>query len=267
MNDVCVLIPHFNNPQGLLKCVNSIGIEEHVDVLIVDDGSLVLFDEVSIKNSFIAMGNVYFIYLEINKGIEYALNCGADWIWNHTYTYIARLDCDDICHPLRFKIQKDFMEKNPDYGLIGSWCDAIDKTGNKLFEMKFPTDYISIRNKMHLSCMFIHPSLFIRVEAFKSVGGYSTKYKAAEDYDLCFRIMNKYKVCNLPQKLICFEYTDNKGISSLQRNLQMKSKIKILINNFYFGIYPIVGIIRNCILYLIPRQFLTFVKIKVGRGI
>ena len=267
MNNSCVLIPHFNNPAGLIKCIKSIGNFENVDVLIVDDGSSTLFDEEKIKDFFKAQGKVYFIYLQTNQGIEKALNVGANWIIERCYIYLARLDCDDICHPSRFKIQEEFMRQNLEYGLIGTWCNAIDANENILFEMKLPTDYEKIKKRMYFACMFIHPTLFITVEAFKKVGGYSYNFKAAEDYDLCFKIMRKYRVGNLPQKLLNFEYNDKKGISSQNRSVQVHSRIRIIIKYFYLGVYPFAGLLRTSIIYFIPRQFLSFFKTKIGRGV
>ena len=267
MNNVCVLIPHFNNPKGLLKSVTSIGKDENIDIIVVDDGSYVIFDESQVQNSYSGNGNVKFIYLPTNEGIENALNKGVDYAILNKYKYVARLDCDDLCHTQRFKIQLEFMEKNMTYGLIGSWCEAIDINGGFLFEMKFPITNEKIRKRMHLACMFIHPTLFIRAEALNKVGGYSNIYKAAEDYDLCFRIMNEYKVANIPIKLLKFEYTDSKGISSQKRQIQMNSKLKILKKHFYFGWYPVLGIIKSIIMYYMPRSVISFVKIKFGQGV
>lgn len=39
MNRVALLIPHYNNPQGLAASLASVGADECVDAFVVDDGS------------------------------------------------------------------------------------------------------------------------------------------------------------------------------------------------------------------------------------
>ena len=45
MNKVVLLIPYYNNSEGLLKSLRSIDQNEELDVMIVDDGSVNKFDE------------------------------------------------------------------------------------------------------------------------------------------------------------------------------------------------------------------------------
>ena len=49
MNKLVLLIPHYDNPKGLLVSLASIGCNENLDVLIVDDGSNNKFDEIEVK--------------------------------------------------------------------------------------------------------------------------------------------------------------------------------------------------------------------------
>lgn len=44
-NKLVVLIPHYNDPDGLIKSLLSIDEEEKIDLLIIDDGSDNIFDE------------------------------------------------------------------------------------------------------------------------------------------------------------------------------------------------------------------------------
>ena len=74
MNKLVLLIPHYDNHKGLLVSLASIGCNENLDVLIVDDGSNNKFDEIEVKKAFQATGNIFFIYLQQNSGIEIALN-------------------------------------------------------------------------------------------------------------------------------------------------------------------------------------------------
>ena len=108
-NKVILLIPHYKNMNGLCTSLSSIDKNENLDILIVDDGSNIGFDENKIRTSFFGKGFVFFEYLKENSGIEIALNRGLDFILNKKYTYTARLDCGDICIKDRFKIQESYL--------------------------------------------------------------------------------------------------------------------------------------------------------------
>src|SRR5688572_29234183 len=114
MNKTILLIPHYNNPLGLMKSLSSISCIENIDVLVVDDGSNQPFDEGMVSNSFNANGSVFYIYSKVNQGIEFALNSGLEFIiQKKQYQFIARLDCGDLCLGNRFQIQETFLINNP----------------------------------------------------------------------------------------------------------------------------------------------------------
>ena len=53
---------------------------------------------------------------------------------------------------------------------------------------------------------------------------------------------------------------DPKSISTTKRKLQVKNRIKIVIEHFYFGFYPIYGLFRGVLLYMFPRSVTTYLK-------
>ncbi len=259
MNKVILLIPHFNNIKGLLKSIVSIGKDEKLDVLIVDDGSSVKLDEKIIKKSFRAKGKVFFEFLNVNKGIENALNRGLEIIIHKKYTFTARLDCGDVCVTDRFQKQQLFLEENKDICLVGSNVCFVDTKGRFLYNLKLPRRDIIIRKKMYINAMHIHPTIMFKNQILNVIGLYPTKYKAAEDYAFFFKILNKYKVANINEILVTCEM-NSKGISSIQRKQQAKNRIKIILDNFYVGFYPIYGLLRSMLLYIMPLKLLTRLK-------
>src|SRR5690606_7943752 len=249
MNDICVLIPHYNNPAGLSKSIKSI--HENVDILIVDDGSKILFVEEEIKNDFSGEGCFTFVYLDKNGGIEEALNTGLRHIDKlGKYEFVARLDCGDICHNQRFNKQHTFLKNNSDIAMVGSWAKVLDLDDNFLFKVKPPLEDQILRKKMYFNCMFIHPSVMFKSSLIKEVGYYPYAYEAAEDYAFFFNIIKYNKTANLGEYLISYQIDPN-SISSVKRKKQVLSRIKVICKHFYFGYYPIVGLIRNFILLLL----------------
>ncbi len=259
MNKVILLIPYYNNSDGLMKSLKSIDENEELDVLIVDDGSVNKFDENLAISSFKAKGKVFFEYLRNNKGIETALNTGLDIILNKEYKYIARLDCGDVCLGKRFGIQEKFLNENPSVKIVGSNVLAVDSNDKFLYSINLPLKDQEIKNKMYFNSMLIHPAIMFSVEILKTVGMYSLNYKSAEDYAFFFSISKFYKMENINEYLTQIEINE-KGISLQKRKQQVACRIRIIKEHFYFGFYPIYGLIRNYILLILPYSFILFLK-------
>jgi hypothetical protein len=260
MNKVILLIPHFQNIEGLQKSLYSIGSQENVDVLVVDDGSGIFIDEKKISSFYHASGKVFFAYLKNNQGIEHALNYGLQIILKKGYPYIARLDCGDICTPHRFKKQEQFLNNN-DIVLVGSNVDFVSTKGDYLYTLKMPKKDTEIKKKMYINAMHIHPTILFKSSILQEIGLYPTAYKAAEDYAFFFKVIQKYNVANMDEVLVTCEMNP-KGISTVSRKIQAKNRVVIILKNFYFGWYPIYGLFRSLLLYIIPISWLLFLKKK-----
>ncbi|QXP63429.1 MULTISPECIES: glycosyltransferase [unclassified Polaribacter] len=259
MNRVILLIPHFNNPIGLYKSLKSINKEEFLDVIIVDDGSAIKFDENTVRSSYLANGEVYFEYLPENKGIEIALNKGLEFILKKEYEFTARLDCGDVCIEERFKIQESFLDFNKEIVLVGSNVEFVDLKGNLVYTLKVPEKDKLIRKKMFINAMHIHPTIMFRNSILDTIGLYPVNYKAAEDYAFFFNVTNNFKVANINKVLVKCEINP-KGISTLLRKKQAKNRVVLILNNFYLGLYPIYGLLRSCLLYILPLSLLIKLK-------
>jgi hypothetical protein len=256
--DVIVLIPHFNNNEKLIQSILSIDEDIQVDVIIVDDGSKNIPDIEVIKSQY-KNGSVWMEVLEQNKGIEHALNKGLEVIEKSSYKYIARLDCGDFNKINKYTKQFSYLEQNLDVHLLGTWADMVDEDGAYLYQLKHPIFYKRISNKMFNNSMFIHPTVMFRTEVIKIVGNYPVNYKAAEDYAFFFKIIKHFKAENFPESLLVYEINSN-SISSTKRKQQVKNRIKIICDNFYFGIYPVYGLFRNSIIYLMPSSLIKLLK-------
>ncbi len=260
MNKVALLIAHYNNPLGLIKSIESIGINEKIDVVIVDDGSKInQINEEALNNAFRANGKITFIYLEKNKGVEIASNIGLEYIIDNKYKYTARLDSGDICKEDRFEKQVLFLEENPRIKLVGSSIIANDTSGNYLYTVKYPTKHIDIKKRMYLNAMFINPTTIFETDIVSKVGKYPINYEAAEDYAFFFNVVKEYDTANIIEPLVTIEINPD-GISISKRKIQVKNRIKLILENFYFGFWPMYGLIRNLFLYIIPNTIILKLK-------
>ncbi len=258
-SDLIILVAHYNNPQGLEDSLKSIRESFTIDIMIVDDGSKKKFNEDHIRSIYTS-GIIYFRYLEQNSGVGVAANLGLEEIQNLNYKLIGRLDCGDLCYKNKYQKQLDYLKKNPEVKILGTWARFVDEKGNFLHNLIHPTEYKEIKNKMFFNSMFCNPTIIFYTEIIEKTGKYPYKYRhAAQDYAFFFNAIQYYKAENYPEILLDY-IVDPKSISTTKRRLQVKNRIKIIIEHFYFGFYPIYGLFRGLILYLFPRSITTFFK-------
>ena len=261
--ELIILIPHYNNLEGLKKTLKSIKEGFKIDLMIIDDGSINKPSIGDVKELY-SNGDIYYEVLEENKGIEYALNHGLEKILQLDYKYIARLDTGDICHKDRFRIQLNYLNSNPDIKLLGTQVNFVSKKGEILYISNLPNLHQELIKAFYINCAMIHPTVVFKTEILKTVGLYPTNYEAAEDYGFFFKIIKRYRSENL-DKILLDVIIDQNGISIQKRRRQIKSKIKIIKHNFYLGFYPLYGIFRNFILLQIPFKVLLFIKKSLNK--
>lgn len=258
-NLLIVLIPHFNDLAGLETSLRSISEEISVDVIIVDDGSKEKPNLIELRK-FYKNGAIYLEIQQENQGIEYALNTGLRKIKELGYPYIGRLDCGDTCLPNRFKTQLNYLFKHPLVKLLGTQVNYINDKGKLMYSSKFPTTYRKIKKQFYINSMIVHPSVVFSSSLLDDMGYYPTNYHAAEDYAYFMKIIQKYETRNLSEVYV-EKVIDNKSISTIKWKLQVRNRIRVIWDNFYFGWYPIYGLIRNCILYLFPKKLVEKIKL------
>lgn len=258
--DLCILIPYYNNVEGLIVAINSISynLDKYV-IIIVDDGSNQLVSQEAISSKLTNKSNFTIIRLNQNQGITKALNTGLNYIYNNfSAKYIARLDCGDTCAPDRFFSQISFLENNANIHLIGTWCYFEDKFSGETYKYITPTLHKDIEHSMNFRNVFIHPTVMWRVAGFDKLQ-YPVQYPYAEDYGLFYGMISKVKTAIINEFLVCCEI-NHQGISIKNRPIQLRSRLKVISdygqNSFRFYL----GAVKLRLLMLIPYQFILNTK-------
>jgi glycosyltransferase involved in cell wall biosynthesis len=259
--DLTVLIPVFNRQEKLEKTINSLGKQGvPFDIIIVDDGSSDAIKEIPHPGK----GEVVVLRHQKNKGIVGALNTGLDYIRSKQYKFVARIDAGDICNKNRLKLQRDFLLDNNDYALVGGQVQYFDMEGNKFPAIHLPTDNDDICKKIHLRTCFFHPAVMYTVDAVNKIGGYSAEYPHAEDYEFFFRLSRHWKVANLNEVVLMYEYSDD-SITQKHRFRQSISILKVLVVNFdWKKKQSYIGVIYKLISLGIPKSLMRIIKSKIA---
>lgn len=204
---ISVLMSVYNSEAYLAEAIESILSQTFSDFefIIVDDGST--DDSNTIIQSYAnADARIRPFQLEQNQGLASALNYGLE---QATGQYIARMDSDDISLPTRFEQQVDFMEKNPDVGVLGSWMQVVNQDKKPLFDYEVPRVHSLIVWNIFFGRTFAHPSVLMRRDLIQSVGGYNANLTVAQDVDLWARLVGLTKFQNLPGKLLTYRTHDS----------------------------------------------------------
>lgn len=183
---VTVLMPVFNGEKHLREAIDSILLQTFTDfeLLIINDGSSDSSE--SIIRSY-SDSRIRLINNSSNMSLIYTLNTGISLA---TGEYIARMDSDDICHPLRFAKQVEFLDNNHDYAMVAAKVRLIDsssrETGVWLDDCRI-TLRSEILNQLPNANCIAHPTVMIRTDVIRKFE-YDPEQLHSEDYDLWLRM-------------------------------------------------------------------------------
>ncbi|MFI5151401.1 MAG: glycosyltransferase [Bacteroidia bacterium] len=253
MKDFILIIPCYNNRDGLLRSLHSIGFDrQRYEVLVVDDGSSDELTEADICTGALSGLHLQVIRNESNKGVVHSLNLALSVLLKRTdIKYIARLDAGDLCAEERFIMQVNYLDKHKDIALIGSRVLFEHFETGRSYLYKNKTDYQDIQKEMHFKCSFIHPSVMFRMALLHEIGLYPEDYPHCEDYAFFFKIIRNHKAVIFPEILLISEIS-NEGVSSRNRTRQILSRIQV-VNRFGSNtLLKLGGIFKLLLLLLIP---------------
>jgi glycosyltransferase involved in cell wall biosynthesis len=194
---VSVIIPCYNAEKYIAESIKSVLTQNytHFELVVIDDGST---DHSSKLITAFKDKRIIYSRNHQNKGFTYTLNKAIKLAKGK---YIARLDADDVMLPNRLALQVDFLEKNSDYGMVGGYHYEIDTYGMPIQKIEPYQNNEELKLNLLFSNPFAHPVITMRSDVVKALN-YNGNFKYCEDYDLWFRIAEKYKLKNLPCPLL-----------------------------------------------------------------
>lgn len=230
------------------------------DIIIVEDGPLTtdlyaILDEFESKNPIIRR-----LRLSENHGLGYALCEGLKYC---RYELVARMDTDDICKPNRFEVQVEFMEKNHEVDVLGTWIDEFfDVKENVVSIRKVPEgskglyEFGKKRNPMN------HPTVMFRKSSVLKAGSYQT-CMLLEDYYLWVKMLKMGMVFyNIQESLLYFRLSHD--IYKRRGGLKYAiTEVKFQIELHKIGYLTIFETIRN----IASRFFVRVMPVCIRRRI
>ncbi len=199
---VTVLMPVYNGEEFLREAIASILGQTFTDfeLLIIDDGSTDRSREIV---AGFQDGRIRLVCNETNLGIAATLNRGLALAGGE---FVARMDSDDRSHPSRLMKQVEFLDANPMVAACGTWLKTF---GKDLAVWRFPLGHDEIKARMLFQNSFPHAPVMLRRDALPADQlQYRPGFPGAEDYDLWVRLMNRFRLANLPEVLYHYRQYD-----------------------------------------------------------
>jgi glycosyltransferase involved in cell wall biosynthesis len=254
---ISIVMSTYNDSLFIKNAIESVVNQSYTNLefIIIDDGSTDGTKRI-IKKYQKTDKRIKYFKNNNNQGLIYSLNRGIKLAKGE---YIARIDSDDKwIDKNKLKKQVEYLNKNKNVVLVGTWAYKTNRDGKILHKLKYPTSDKDIRKYMIIENCFIHSSVMIRKTALPKEP-YDKEFKCAEDYGLWLRLGTLGKLKNIPEYMV--NYTINpRGISQSKYNIQLKSTIKAI--KKYKKSYPfyLLGLILWYLRIFIKREIREFIS-------
>lgn len=208
-----VLISVYEKEEPLFfeQSLRSILIDQTIrpnELVIVKDGPLTMELEKVINTYVDSFSNIIkVVNIPENKGLGEALRIGITHCSNEL---IARMDSDDISTKFRFERQLDFMKRNPNISVVGSYISEFyDSPQDTKFTRVTPKMHEDIKTMLKRRNPMNHVTVMFRKADLEKVGGYK-HLLYLEDYYLWARFIgNGFKLYNIQESLVLVRTGEN----------------------------------------------------------
>lgn len=235
---VSILLSAYNAETHLKVTLASIGGQtySHWELVAVDDGST--DRSLSLLQRFQQQHpeQVRILRNEKNLGLTKSLIRAADAARGE---YLARIDAGDVFLPMKLEQQISYLERNPEYGIVG--CNYVNVFLPSLKSKRSiaPLRDHEIRTSILRKNPFAHSAVVLRKSIYQKAGGYDANIQYGQDYDLWFRIIRETKAANLGEYL-CERFMDENSISFQKQRSQMWQVVRTrwkYMNKFHIAQY------------------------------
>ena len=233
---VSVFIPSYQHAPYVRQAIESILVQtyRHFELIISDDGSSDGSPE--IIQEYSVDDRISIRLLPENSAGEH------NNIVFHEFRgeYFAVLNSDDYWAPDKLEKQVSYMLDNPHIGAVLSDADLIEEHNRPVGSSPFCTHNRTRAEWLRYfftkpNCL-CHPSMLIRGDLYRKLGGYRLSLSQLPDFEFWIRLLKHTDIYILPEKLVYFRWSSEaqNASSPTLRNLRKNRNERLLVLNSYF---------------------------------
>lgn len=233
MGLVSVVIPTRNRAAYLEQAIRSVLGQTYpeIELIVVNDGSTdgtsSLLSSLQVQEPRISV-----VHLS-GEGASAARNAG---IKKATGEYIAFLDDDDLWLPRKLERQIEVLERDRSIGLVYAQSVIVDEKVNA--RRVWPSNGMptSFKDLYRTGNTIPTMTVVVRGSCLKQVGGFDTRFRICQDYDLWLRIANSFPVKAVTEVLAIYRHHQSNISAHRERTTEEVIQIFEQYGNAKFGI-------------------------------
>lgn len=184
---VSVIMGIYNCEETLKEALESLMSQSYQNfkVIMCDDGSL--DNTYLIAKEFADIYHDKFILIKNERNIKLAATLNHCLQYADT-EYVARMDGDDLCDPLRFEKQVKFLDEHLEFSHVSTPMKFFDETG--FYGLPGKLVPVPSKNEFKSGVPYCHAPTMFRKSTLDKVGGYTAdpRVERIEDYYLWYKI-------------------------------------------------------------------------------
>jgi len=223
---ITVFLPVYNREQFVEAAIDSVLAQTFADfeLLVIDDASTDQTLEIlaSFRDRWISL-----IRNDTNLGIPATRIRALDLARGER---IAMLDSDELAYRKRLAKQVEFLDRNPDHALVGSWVRKLDAQGKRKKVLRRPLTWRRIRACLLFMGTLHTPSVPDRLDVLRRYR-FDSSYPDCSDSEVWARIVLENRFADLPEALICYRKHDG-GVTRSNAKLALDRKLAVIGSQF-----------------------------------
>ncbi len=234
-----------NGERYLAEAINSILYQTFADFefFIVNDGST---DGTQAILDRYTDSRIWTYSLDESIGLTRALNWAIGFAHGE---YIARMDADDISEQGRLYGQSQYLDRNPNVGLVGGWYYQIDELGQIVGVYQPPESDYELRRNLWARQHLAHGTFMFRKKVIEETGNYNESYRYSQDYEFLLRVADHYEIASVP--FIVYRWRSHSGgVSAARKSRQQQYAVQASISNLEHKEANLLNCCRLSLLHL-----------------
>lgn len=197
---VTILIPVYNGSNYLSQAIDSALAQtyKNIEVLVVNDGSS---DNGATEEIASSYGDRIKYISKPNGGVASALNLGVKCMSGEYFSWLSH---DDLYVPEKIEQQiRALSNMTDDRAILYSDYSVFATDPEQCVPMRMKgvipqyfRHWLTVENALH-GCTLLIPKI-----AFSECGEFNETLRTTQDYDLWFRMAERFNFCHLPQLLV-----------------------------------------------------------------